>query len=234
MHSPDGPGFYRANQTDLPLSDLSCSMGIGGRPTYVSGYRNAGPGAYEPCLSAAKKKSAVDGPEFCTTTLKKRLPMKGLGHKDEGPGHAYTVTAKTGEGQPAYSMQGLYTTKPRELGELNAPDVFPGIGAPEWGNHQRPKYTLAQQERFPKKGRTVSESPDGVRYYSHCKLYDDHGSSVTCTLGRGGKTNFARLGEGGKNRFVGPGSYDPIASVSRSTSALDGALRALVSGRVTK
>ena len=51
---------------DPTACDGSCG-GFGGRPTYVSGFRNAGPGAYEPCLSTSKAKSPIDGPESATS-----------------------------------------------------------------------------------------------------------------------------------------------------------------------
>jgi hypothetical protein len=227
--SPDGEHFYSRNPLWLPLSDREYSMGFGSRPTYVGGYRNAGPGAYEPCLSTSKAKSPMDGPEYCHTTLKKRLPTKGLGGKDEGPGHAYDVSPGCGADKPKYSMGYRFKERPRTPRKLSDPNAFPGIGH-EWGGHVPPRTTLPQGERFPKKGRSVSQSPEGDLYYSHCTILtaDDYmKASLTPSLGKGQKTNFSKSGEGGRNARVGPGSYDPLTSASKSTSALDGALRPL-------
>jgi hypothetical protein len=221
----------------LPLSDREYSMGFGGRPTYVSGFRNAGPGAYEPCLSTSKAKSPIDGPEYCHTTLKKRLPMKGLGFKDDGPGHAYNIDQSgINNGKPAYTMGGRFKERPRTPRKLSDPNAFPGIGH-EW-THPSPPNCLPKGERF-RASMPPSQSPDKDLYYSHnmkrkgdpktgpLVTADDYiRPHVTPTLGKGQKTNFARIGEGGRNSRVGPGSYDPLTSAAKSTSAMDG-LRAL-------
>jgi len=224
--APDGAAFYRRNPLWVPLSEREYSQGIGGRPTYVGGYRNAGPGAYDPNYSTAKRKSPLDGLEFCHTTLKPRLPMRGLGFVDDGPGHAYNVRGSAADDAKAYTLGARFEVRRLSPRALSAPDIWPGrIGATD--GHVPPKTTIPQDGRF-KSNLTPSQSPNEKYYYAHCKILtgeDYMRNSTTTSLGKGTKTDFGRLGEGGRNARVGPGTYEPNVSTAKATSSLDGSLR---------
>jgi hypothetical protein len=89
-----------------------------------------------------------------------------------------------------------------------------------------PKFgTFGTGERFAYKA--VSHSPDGEMYYVHSKIMmaeDYQNASRTCGMGGGQKTDFANPGKIGRNHRtqVSPVTYNPVSSMAKKTSALDG------------
>eukprot|EP00439_Symbiodinium_sp_Y106_P078020 s210_g16.t2 len=95
--SPNGREFY----SHSPLQKLKwevgpqCTQGIGGRKGIhdTSVPSKVGPGSYNIVASAAKSNSPLDGPEYCKTSLGRKLPstLLPVDMCSPGPHHTYEV-----------------------------------------------------------------------------------------------------------------------------------------------
>jgi hypothetical protein len=199
--SPYGHLFYSRNALFKgPLEEgLSCSLGIGPRPGMENkGSGNIGPGSYNIVHSAAGPRSPLDGPEFCSTTIKVKLPssLTGLPMPSPGPHARYEVRkADLTAHLPQYAKH-----KPL-LGHNDPAPKYSGNNDPGPGHYQEHTYkttalaascpnltgggdrcmeatggtkkclksTFGMAPRF-SKDKVPNSSPQGERYYAHSKI----------------------------------------------------------------
>lgn len=245
--SPMGEVYYSRNRLFKDKDELGreASLGVGDRPAYISGHRNVGPGSYDVVLSRAKNNSPLDGPEFCTRTLKGRLK----GALDQAPiispGPRYNIGYKPGQDLPKYSL-GPRTPLVEDhsgpgpghnfadhlsigasVGSLSMPDLKGSGGSisleATGGTKRCVRSTFGTADRFNNKAAAQSQSPSKDLYYAHSKIWDAEtyiSNSRTCSMGGGQKTNFAAFSQ----HTASPVSYDysRYTSSSKKTSPIDG------------
>lgn len=201
--SPSRELYYSRNalfKTSLEEPPAT-SLGIGPRPGMEkSGPSSVGPGSYNIVHSAAGPRSPLDGPEFCATTIKVKLPSSLVGHAMPSPGpHArYEVRGDLNRHLPTYSKHkpllghggarlltdkedkdpgpGAYQTQTYNSTSINAscPNLLGGgQGCMEasGGTKRCLKSTFGMSQRFPK-DKVPNSSPQGDRYYAHSKILD--------------------------------------------------------------
>lgn len=240
--------LYKTSLEEPP----STSLGIGPRPGMEkSGPSSVGPGSYNIVHSAAGPRSPLDGPEFCATTIKVKLPSSLVAHAMPSPGpHArYEVRGDLNRHLPTYAKHKPLLGHGRRRAE-NEEDKDPGPGAYQThtynatainascpnllgggqgcmeatgGSKRCLKSTFGMSQRFPK-DKVPNSSPQGDRYYAHSKILDkeDYLNGVrSCSFGASGKTDMAKLHS---NSDVSPVTYRPEQGYSAvyATSPLDG------------
>jgi hypothetical protein len=248
-HSPNGREFYGRN----PLYKLKMEVGrestqgIGERAELYNKAvpRKVGPGSYNIVASAAKERSPLDGPEYCYTTLHKKLPSKLVPADmcSPGPHHSYEVRKPLDNHLPAYGRQNLsYGSRHPPVEDTDGPGLgynssydrsvakaasVPNLnGAPSasqaGGTKRCVKSTFGMADRF--KASRQTSSPVGEMYYAHSKLLDQEdymSAAKTCGFGFGGKTDFANPYHGHR-LAVSPVTYRPVTSTAKKTSSFDG------------
>lgn len=249
--SPRDRAFYMRNSQKMMDHEAgrSCTLNVCDRPDVVlPGSKHVGPGSYDVLFSATKTKSSLDGAEFCSTTLKGKLPSTLVPAKSCSPGpHAkYEIRKAPGYGLPSPSLgkrhekvedntgpgPGQYATQSvKSIAASASCPAFRHTGTGQAGNialdavggtKQYVKTTFGNAERFPSAGKSCS--PTGDMYYDHFKFpnkEDYLGMSRSCTFGRGHKTDFTNPGRGHR-LSVSPATYSPNTSTTAKTSALDG------------
>mmetsp|Transcript_41215 Transcript_41215/g.116618 ORF Transcript_41215/g.116618 Transcript_41215/m.116618 type:complete len:339 (+) Transcript_41215:50-1066(+) len=236
--SPDGRDFYKNSQLFKSSLEKGAeySFGIGARPEMLSRKvpRNVGPGSYDIVASAAKRRSPLDGPEFCTTRIHGKLPSKLVPADmcSPGPHHKYEVRKPLDHDRPSFGSPTLGRNARHEFPEDRD---TPGPGSYPMQHHQSTaraascpgfrtvRSTFGMADRF-RGGGAPNSSPDGAYYYSHYKPKeaDDYlAGSRSCTFGKSGKIDLANP-YGGPRFQVSPVSYSPCTSIAYKTSALDG------------
>lgn len=226
FHSPKGKAYFGRNQLSFSSSEGSgrmASMGIGERPgmaNYNTGHR-VGPGTYDPNMSVSKVKSALDGPEMCTTTLKSRSAI-GFGRSGTtSPGPRYDVRKNPGSDLPKYSL-GL----PQEpLLDLSGPGpAYLNIGtkmpSKEDLENRLVKSTFGIADRFPDLTKE-SQSPNVELYYTHNNIRNWQFDKDTraASLGRGQRSPVG-FSPHDLSPFTYP--YQKCTGFTKKSSPLDG------------
>jgi len=228
--SPYGSLFYSRNQLyKIPLEeDKSCTLGIGDRPGMENkGSGNIGPGSYNLVHSAKGPRSPLDGPEFCSTTMKVKLPssLTGIAMPSPGPHARYEVRGDLDRHLPQYAKHKPLLGHNKRFPE-HEHDNDPGPGhyhdhtyksvalsasCPNLsgggercmeavgGTKKCLKSTFGVAPRF-SKDKVPNSSPQGDRYYAHSKILDGEAylsGARSCSFGACGKMDMA-------NPFKGP------------------------------
>lgn len=202
--SPYGHLFYSRNQLyKIPLEmDKSCTQGIGERPgpAHTNQPPAVGPGSYNIVSSAAGPRSPLDGPEFCTCTLKVKLQssLGGLSMPSPGPHARYEVRGDLDKHLPQYAkhkpllshghraedMEGRGEPGPGSYNNHLDKSVATAASCPNLhgagercmeavgGTKRCLKSTFGIASRFEKKGGVPNSSPGGDRYYAHSKIWN--------------------------------------------------------------
>lgn len=245
----DNPGLKRNQLFKGPLEqEKSCTLGIGERPApnaMLSGGPppSVGPGSYNIVHSAAGPRSPLDGPEFCSATIKVKLPSSliGLPMPSPGPHARYEVRGDLNRNLPSYAKH-----KPL-LSRNGRHESMEGVGDPGPGHYQDDTYKSVQMNtscpnlrgagercmeatggtkrclkstfggapRF-SKDKVPNSSPQGDRYYAHSKILDGEEylkGSRSCTFGACGKTDMANPLKGPRHE-VCPHTYYPEGGYS--------------------
>lgn len=242
--SPSDDLYYSRNRLFKTKDEIGRepSLGVGDRPAYISGHRNVGPGSYDVVLSRAKNNSPLDGPEFCTRTLKGRLK----GALDQAPvispGPRYNIGYKPGQDLPKYSLgQAIPPVEDHtgpgpghnfcdhlsigaSVGSLSMPDLkgSGNISLEATGGTKRcVRTTFGVAPRFSYKH--ADQSPSKDLYYAHSKIWDAEtylSNSRTCSMGGGQRTDFGAFSQ----HTASPASYDygRYTSSTKKTSPIDG------------
>lgn len=243
--SPDGPDFYKRSSLYKGSLEkgLECTMGIGERTDITLKLPpNVGPGSYDIVASAAHKKSPLDGPEFCSTTMRGRLPstLVPAASCSPGPHHKYEVRKPLNSDCPTYQFGSLEHGSRHHFAEdmdTPGPGYYPVThyksvassgSAPDLSSTMPAKMrtvksTFGTSDRF-RTGRQTS-SPIGEYYYAHNNSAADgeHYLAVarSCTFGKDTKTDLSNPLRGPRFQ-VSPVSYSVDLSQSHRTSSLTG------------
>jgi len=247
--SPTGREFYGRN----PLWKLKMevgpqpSQGIGARKDLAdrSVPRKVGPGSYNIVASAAYPRSPLDGPDYCLTSIHKKLPstLVPVDMCSPGPHHTYEVRKPLDQHLPGYGRQNLsYGGRHPPIEDTDGPGlayndqwangVSKSVSTPNLGDSKLTteaggtkrcvKSTFGTADRF--SSARQSSSPVGDMYYAHSKQMDGEdymAAGRTCGFGGGSKTDFANPYKG-HQMAVSPVTYRPVASSAKKTSAFDG------------
>jgi len=239
--SPYGALFYSRNQLyKIPLEmSVSCTLGIGDRPGMENkGSGSIGPGSYNIVHSAAGPRSPLDGPEFCSTTIKIKLPssLTGLPMPSPGPHARYEVRGDLDRHLPQYAKHKPLLGHNKRFSEHERDhDPGPGhyhdhtyksvalsascpnlVGGGErcmeavGGTKKCLKSTFGMASRF-SKDKVPNSSPQGERYYAHSKILDKEAylaGARSCSFGACGKMDMANPLKGPRNE-VSPVTYHP-------------------------
>jgi len=250
--SPNGREFYGRNPLWKLKSEVGrqCTQGVGVRAEIFdkSSSRKVGPGSYDIVASAAYPKSPLDGPEYCNTSLHRKLPSKLVPADmcSPGPHHTYEVRKPLDHHLPGYGRQNLSYGGRHPFPEDNdGPGIgcnsasFKGMaksfstpGGQPGGEKRCVKTTFGKAERFT--AARQSSSPVGEMYYAHSKILDSEdymAMNRTCGMGGGSKTDFSNPYKGHR-LAVSPVTYKPIASTAKKTSAFDGLTKRMESPTV--
>lgn len=244
--SPSDELYYSRNRLFKTSDEVGRepSLGVGDRPAYISGHRNVGPGSYDPVLSRAKSNSPLDGPEFCTRTIKGRLK----GALDQAPvispGPRYNITYKPGQDLPKYSLGQAFPLVEdhsgpgpghnfadhlsigASVGCLSMPDLKKSGGSisleATGGTKRCVRSTFGMAPRFSTKTMPGDQSPSKDLYYAHSKIWDAEvymQDSRTCSMGGGQRTDFSH-----SQHNASPASYETNRNTSsyKKTSPIDG------------
>lgn len=252
--SPVGSKFYEHSGKGPPTFDpaKSCSLGAGERGKVMNDSpmpKRVGPGAYDSCYSAKQLKSPLDGPEFCTTTMKVKLPSKLVPNVPKEmchPGPRYNVRKdweQLHEFDPQCSVdllsrmgRHIHPEDRNETGPGSYEQVHNTIGysasAPSLREASEPggvkrhrKSTFGVAERFPMKN--TSCSPNADMYYAHSKHLsgeDMMQHARTTTFGRGSKIDLANPYKVIQDD-VSAATFDPrggYGAAMKSSPGLDG------------
>jgi len=238
--SPKNKQFY-ANNNRYPNwhEGLSCTQGVGRRPKIeADGLPTVGPGSYDLAASCYGKKSPLDGPEFCSTSMHQQLPSTLIPKDHPSPGFAYQVRRDLDHDRPKYGKERLSrggrhnypedTENPEILNPQNytvaasvsCPNLHGNPLAKPGGTKQCLKTTFGTSERFravkqpsgPSRGRSLKKGSTCEDYLSKAR---------SCSFGCGQRTDFTNPHRG-HTTAVSPVSYSPVAAQVGKTSALDG------------
>lgn len=243
--SPNGREFYAHS----PLQKLKweigkeCTQGFGGRKNIndTSVPAKVGPGSYNIVASASKSRSPLDGPEFCRTSLGRKLPstLVPVDMCSPGPHHSYEVRKPLDHHRPHYGKPSLaYGYRAPFPEDTDGPGIAYSHSETKGmrrtvssleGGKRSVKCTFGCAERFVASKQT--SSPWGDMYYPHSKLLDSEdymSMNRTCGFGGGNRTDFSNIFKGHKNE-VSPVTYRPVASTAKKTSAFDGLVERLES-----
>lgn len=261
--SPCGHLFYSRNQLYKTAfeQEKSCSLGIGARAgaDLPGSPPNVGPGSYPIVHSAKGTKSALDGVEYSTTTMKIKLPSSLTAVSMPSPGPAkYEVRGDLDGHLPRYGKQLLSHSGRDHLNE-DSQSSDPGPGAynddlyktvcisascpnlrnggercmeAAGGTKRCLKSTFGVAARF-SKHKAPNSSPEGDRYYAHSKILDGEAyltGARTCSFGVSPKTDMSNPLKGPRHN-TSPTTYHPQPGYSAAgrTSALDGTTSRMVS-----
>jgi len=249
--SPKNKLFY-ANNNRYPSwhEGLSCSQGFGARPKVeAEGLPTVGPGSYDLVASSNGKRSPLDGPQYCSTSIHQQLPSALIPKDHPSPGPVYQVRKPLDHGRPHYGRERLShggrhnypedTDNPEMLNPQNytvaasasCPNLIGNPLSQPGGTKQCLKTTFGTSDRF--KSVKQSSGPSGGRPLkmgtgcqdkksvglSTCEDYLS--KSRSCSFGSGQRTNFANPYRG-HTMAVSPVSYFPVASQVGKTSSFDG------------
>lgn len=228
-HSPWGERYYERTRLYKTSEEIGRepSLGIGDRPGYENGLRNVGPGSYEIVASRAKQRSPLDGPDFCTVTLKSRTKViPGFSNPSDkaaipGPGQ-YEIRPAAGADLPKYHIghrvKDLAPLKASAPPPLSRSSSHSSKGS---ASGSKVKGTFGFSER--QISANPNSSPAGELYYSHIKIMnkEDYAKQVrACSLGSGQRTDFSF-----SNHTASPASYGDLTyytSAAKKTSPIDG------------
>ncbi len=107
-HSPDGEKFFKANDMNAGRDGREFSMAprLDKNMTRAS-RQTPGPATYSPIASAAKRRSPLEGPDFCNLTMKSRTKtaadLNREGNVNVGPS-SYDAYKALGKEAPAFSL----------------------------------------------------------------------------------------------------------------------------------
>mmetsp|Transcript_103304 Transcript_103304/g.287557 ORF Transcript_103304/g.287557 Transcript_103304/m.287557 type:complete len:398 (-) Transcript_103304:225-1418(-) len=247
--SPNKREYYGRNQINKLPQELgrTCSQGIGDRPKveYQNGPPpNVGPGSYDIVGSCCLRKSALDGPDYCSTTMHHTLPSKLTANAScsPGPHHKYEIRKPLDHKLPSYQVEALsHGTRHHHPEDTDGPGLrnndmyhlsvassascpnLRGPAAPDArGTKRCLKTTFGTADRF-KTGKQTC-SPGGVMGYAHFKFptsEDYLAQSRSCSFGVSSKTDFSNPYHGHRS-VVSPVTYRPQATAVKKSSALDG------------
>ena len=228
--TPEGSLYY--SHCPVPPAGVdapSTSLGMGERWERLSPFIHVAPNSYRPVTSYFKHRSSLDGPEFCTVTLKSR-PTTSLDRSESAsPGPAAYNVARPISG-PAWVLGGRLPDL-AEVNRLRTASRSGSVCESEAVSQTRlgtsRKGTFGSGPRFP---RVLHQphSPSGAIYYAHNKsAISDTSQTRATSLGRGIKTEFEKLYE----KTPGPMAYFAVTSVFKPTSPIDG-LRPLARSHV--
>lgn len=227
VHSPMAAAFYSRSQLWKMPHEVgkNCTQGYGERsetrePTCTGSV--VGPGSYKLVPSVCTTKSALDGSEFCSTTLKARLPsmLAPASMASPGPHAKYEVRKKADHFFPSYNKEKLSHGSRHPISQdedgpgpgaydqhiatiaasISCPNFRTQKGSPTdgleaaraGGTKRHVLSTFGEAKRFPSAKTTCS--PDKNLYYAHNKGTSDYSTVArSCTLGRGTKTDFSNL-----------------------------------------
>lgn len=233
-HSPWGEKYYDRSRLFKSSDEIGreAGLGVGERPNYATGHKNVGPGSYDLVASRAKQRSPLDGPDFCTATIKSRTKVVvGQANPADkeaipGPGQ-YEVRAKAGQGMPRYHFGCVV----KDFG--SAPTKVPGGQVLSRSSSSGPTSMLSKgsgskvKTTFGMSERNIAgqpnSSPAGELYYSHIKIMqkEDYAKQVrACSLGSGQRTDFSF-----SQHTASPASYGDLTyytSAAKKTSPIDG------------
>lgn len=250
VHSPHGAAFYQRNQLFKRKDELGkeCTQGIGNRSQVLaqgSAGPQVGPGSYEIVASAAGPRTSLDGPEYCSTTMKIKLGSSLVPFNSCSPGpHAkYDVRKPMDYYCPNYPAKerlahGLRTREVEDddgpgpggyeqhaytiAASCSAPSLKGAAGAEAaWNATRAPrrvKSTFGMADRFGN-AKVSTCSPNGEYYYAHSKFLtqeDYLAASRTCGFGGGQKTDLANLSKLGKAHLS---QVSPVTYFPVSSSA---------------
>lgn len=251
--SPVGNHFYSRNQlykVKMLETDKECTQGIGVRPgaELPGPPPHVGPGSYNIVSSAAKPRSALDGAEYSTTTMKIKLPsaLISKGTISPGPHARYDVRKGLVDHLPRYATQFLdHGHRSGDIEDKDQPgpghyfDDFKSVAVSAscpnlHGNHEKCMEatggtkrkvlsTFGMAERFP--ASTMTSSPVGRYYYAHSSQFTEEDylkGARSCSFGVSGKTDFTNPLRGHRSD-VSPVTYRPQNgySVALKTSPID-------------
>lgn len=239
--SPYGALFYSRNQLYKTFleEEKSCTLGIGARPGLENkGSGNIGPGSYNIVHSAKGQKSSLDGPEFCTTTMKVKLPssLTAVSMPSPGPHARYEVRSDLDAHLPQYAKHkpllghnkrfadhamcsepgpGHYHEHTYKTTALSAscPNLSGGgerCMEAVGGTKKCLKSTFGMASRF-SKDKVPNSSPQGDRYYAHSKILDGEAylaGARSCSFGACGKMDMSNPLKGPVHD-VSPVTYHP-------------------------
>mmetsp|Transcript_15611 Transcript_15611/g.27744 ORF Transcript_15611/g.27744 Transcript_15611/m.27744 type:complete len:392 (-) Transcript_15611:131-1306(-) len=250
--SPNGKEFYCRNalfKNDYLEAPRMTTQGMGDRPPlHANGAapKAVGPGSYNIVASCAKRKSPLDGPEYCSMSIAKKLGSSLVPYNlcSPGPHHDYEVRKPSDAHLPNYGLPSLsHGTRhppPEDTDgpmlkyahnhtkglakSISAPALKSETPQPEAGGSKRfVKSTFGMADRFGKGPRQTS-SPTGEMYYAHSKVWTSEDylqNGKTCGFGASGKTDFSNVYHDHRND-VSPVTYNPISSAAKKTSSFDG------------
>jgi len=250
-HSPSAENFYKRNQLyKLPHESSSavCSLGVGDRPgAELPGPRDVGPGSYDIVASVAQQRSPLDGPEFCTMTLKPKLNSTLIPHAmiSPGPHHRYEIRGPLDQHCPKYALPLLgHGRRSPEVEDRDHPGPghyfgdFKSVASssscpnladrgniePPGGTKRFVKTTFGTSERFKSVGKNCS--PKEELYYAHSKFQTSEDylkQARSCSFGKDNKTDFSNPHRGHRSD-TSPVSYSPNRSygAAMKSSPMDG------------
>jgi hypothetical protein len=217
--TPGGASYYSHCTIPTPgAAAPATSLGYGERWERLSPFIHVGPQSYSPVTSHYKHRSSLDGPEFCSVTLKSR-PVTSLDRSRSGSPGPAAYNIKREISGPRWVL-GARLPDVAEVHRLKEAARGGALVDATCGLPERPgsrKGTFGTGHRFP---RTLYQphSPSGEVYYAHNRSTDSCVKRST-SLGYGKKTEFEKLTE----KTPGPlASYYVVTSVFKSTSPMDG------------
>lgn len=234
QYSPHGRKFYDKNSMYKLSSEegKSCTQGVGERhKSELSSPPEVAPGSYDIVASVAQTRSPLDGSEYCTTTMKQKLPSMLAPKSTASPGpHApYKVRKPLDHDCPRYPQSPILDRGSRH--QFSEDTDQPGPGQYDVSQRQLAggsknfvKCTFGVSSRFPKA--QGSCSPDKAQYYAHFKFPNSEdylGMSRSCSLGFAQRTDFTNPFRGHRSA-VSPVHYSPTKGYGAALkqSATDG------------
>ena len=107
QHSPSGKLYFKSNDAKFKGGRYFSLYGRLKHASTRQSRQTPGPATYSPNASAAKKTSPLEGPDYCTTTIKWRTKtaadLNRDGNINVGPG-SYKAYKPLGAEVPAYSL----------------------------------------------------------------------------------------------------------------------------------
>lgn len=249
-----GDAYYSHVQLYKKASERGVSCSLRGGPRGKVECRSApalvGPGSYSSIGSVTRTRSPLDGPEYCTTTLKAKLGSSLVPKGNIAPSPStYNVRRSPDSHLPTYGgprmkyggrvrstedndgpgfdynshnlkSDSIWTVSPSPRGDLSALESATG------GSKKFMKSTFGTSQRFRDGKGHGNATPSGNMYYAHSKLLNGEdylaGSGGT-SLGFGAKVDLSnplRTAQSHLNQVCAT-SYSPI-NTGGKTSPLDG------------
>lgn len=252
VDSPGDENYYREVRLYKKKDEMGFAMsqGVGDRPSRVlrGPPPTVGPGSYDSVGSVTRQRSPLDGPDYCTTTMKEKLgsSLVPAGARSPGPHASYTVRGEPDAMFPTYAAPRLKHGGRRAAFEdrdgpgydynshnlksesswMSCPNLKGGessvLDMATGGSKRFIKSTFGTSERF-KDGKGTA-TPKGSMYYAHSKFLSSEDymtGAPASSFGYGSKTDFSNPNRTHRNQ-VSPATYSPHVKIVGSTSPLDG------------